>query len=44
MRLSNPQEAKRFSGPFSNGKPKEKIAANEPKQHVSSFHLSEQNF
>lgn len=43
-RLSNPQAVKRASGPFSNGKPDKKIAANEPSQRVSAFHPSGQNF
>lgn len=42
-RISNP-EVKRVSGPFSNRKLEEKIAVNEPNQHVSSFHHSRQNF
>lgn len=42
-RISNPQVVKMVNKAFSNGKPEEKIAANEPKKHVSSVHLSEQN-
>lgn len=43
-KISNPQVGKSVSRPFSNRKPKEKIAANDPNQHVSSFHLSGQTF
>lgn len=43
-KISHPQVVKRVSRPFSNRKPEEKIAANEPNQHVSSFPLSGQNF
>lgn len=38
------KKKKRISRPFSNRKPEEKIAANDPNWHVSSFYLSGQTF
>ena len=40
--ISN-SEIKRVTAPFSNRELEEKIAVNEPNQHVSSFHHSRQN-